>query len=465
MFVEKCVAIPELHCALTLLGPLALYATIVTRIRESFTSFDEMRAGIEPFIREIFEANCDASHSAEVMVIGWSKQTSSPDAFRILLHEPEEIKKRHGPNVPPPFEIASIDMMLFNPCPSEAELQESRLPFSPRRMPDVEFEQLNPAVDLLHLMEVQRRQTFSGVHTVGGYALLTGIDRHGVTQRRIQGWPEDKVGELIKPLPINWANWRVEREALHDRRERREINLTNQMVGEVTLRCTSTPSPPGVPKTFDHVFTGSITGTSSGTISMTTALTNDIIVLLVHCENTGSTQTVSSVTSSGLTWALRKRISFNNTNDSLQQNMEVWWAYSSAALTSSVITVTLSGTTDRAALMAFGVNGCNSFAAPFDTNASLPASATNPTASVVTPQATISTDGSNPFVFGFYGGTVFVPNLGSGYSPIAVFTNHNSNARAEFQNFTSVQSFASAGFTTALGVGGTDWGVIVDVLL
>jgi hypothetical protein len=42
--------------------------------------------------------------------------------------------------------------------------------------------------------------------------LLTSIDERGVTQRRIQEWPEDEIGELIKPLPIDWVKWRAARD-------------------------------------------------------------------------------------------------------------------------------------------------------------------------------------------------------------------------------------------------------------
>jgi hypothetical protein len=43
---------------------------------------------------------------------------------------------------------------------------------------------------------------------------LTSIDASGVSQRRLHTWKEDKVGEMIKPLPIDWVAWRAERDGL-----------------------------------------------------------------------------------------------------------------------------------------------------------------------------------------------------------------------------------------------------------
>ena len=42
------------------------------------------------------------------------------------------------------------------------------------------------------------------MHYVGGNALLTTIDKTGMTQRVVHRWTEDHVGEVIKPKAIDW---------------------------------------------------------------------------------------------------------------------------------------------------------------------------------------------------------------------------------------------------------------------
>jgi hypothetical protein len=224
MFQDKCDPIPELHCALLTFGPLNWSDIIVTGIRgRGFNSFDEMKANIEPLMRELFEANCDdvtthaSGNATQGMFVGWSKQRQAPDAFVILLYDTNNPPKHFRPGTAaarPPFKIEQIDALTHTPCPTAAELLEARVPFSLVAMTENDLEQLKPEIDLLHLLEVQRhmkpRQEY---RIVGGYAHLTRVDRHGVTQRRIHEWPEDKVGELIKPLPIDWVSWRAERES------------------------------------------------------------------------------------------------------------------------------------------------------------------------------------------------------------------------------------------------------------
>jgi hypothetical protein len=214
-FRDKCQAIPELQCAFTTIGSTKWSDIILAAVCENFASFDEIKAGIEPLMRDIFEAHRNEAtwpgNEGIVYFIGWSKALAKPEALTVMFHDVDEIKKRFGPNVPPPFKIDFIDVMTHTPCPTAAELEEARLPFSLKSMTLSARDELTP-LDLLHLMEVQRRVT-RGNHIVGGWATLTSIDASGVSQRRLHTWKEDKVGEMIKPLPIDWVAWRAERDA------------------------------------------------------------------------------------------------------------------------------------------------------------------------------------------------------------------------------------------------------------
>jgi hypothetical protein len=69
----------------------------------------------------------------------------------------------------------------------------------------------HPEIDLLHLVEVQRHEQIEGAYWVGGKAVLTSIDRRGITQRVLHHWPEDEIGKPIAPLPIDWRAWRASR--------------------------------------------------------------------------------------------------------------------------------------------------------------------------------------------------------------------------------------------------------------
>ena len=46
------------------------------------------------------------------------------------------------------------------------------------------------------------------VHLVGGACELGVVTRRGAEVRTVLTWPQDRVGELIKPAPVDWNEWR-----------------------------------------------------------------------------------------------------------------------------------------------------------------------------------------------------------------------------------------------------------------
>lgn len=108
---------------------------------------------------------------------------------------------------------------------------------------------------------------------------------------------------------------------------------------------------------IDGSAVNTFSGASSGTVTLTTANTNDVIVVAVAARNNGSAaKTVSNVTASGLTFTPRQTYA---PSDDTSSDIEYWYAIASAALTSKVITVTMSGITAEVLLQAFGINGAN----------------------------------------------------------------------------------------------------------
>src|SRR5258708_20690434 len=93
-------------------------------------------------------------------------------------------------------------------------------------------------------------------------------------------------------------------------------------------------------KTIDGTAGNQFSATNTGTITLTTTLTNNVIILVYYHEsNTHGAQTISSVTSTHLTWT--RRSFFNPTVGSNPWDFEIWWAPATAALTAEVITIAL----------------------------------------------------------------------------------------------------------------------------
>jgi hypothetical protein len=95
--------------------------------------------------------------------------------------------------------------------------------------------------------------------------------------------------------------------------------------------------------------------------------------------------------------------------------LEVWEAPSTGALTAKVITVTMTGNVDDAAISCFAINGNFSLASPFDPNGSLPNSGSGVT-------RTYSTNNSNDLAICAFGqsdgGLTAWPGLPSGFTQI-----------------------------------------------
>lgn len=209
---------------------------------------------------------------------------------------------------------------------------------------------------------------------------------------------------------------------------------------------------------------------NTATVALTTSLTNDIIVVMAFSQkNATPHRTVSGITdTAGLTWTKRSAIAQDSAVGQFITcfiDAEVWWAYSSGALTGDTITVTYSGATDAGVLIAFGVNSSGtafSASSPWDTNGSLPA--TNFTAGVVTPSATVSTTAANTLLFAVSAGNqIYGGTAASGYTEIDFNTDFGGSGAgesAQYQVFASAQS----GITVNGGEAATSPLFIVDAL-
>lgn len=110
-------------------------------------------------------------------------------------------------------------------------------------------------------------------------------------------------------------------------------------------------------------------GTSKALPALTTAVANDLIVVFVAVSQNATVPTVTSVSSSHLTF--NKRANHQHPSGSPNTQTEIWTARASGTLASEVITVSLSGAPDCWVIAAQAFQ--NVVTANFDPNASLPA--------------------------------------------------------------------------------------------
>ena len=214
----KCIALPTLHAAVSSTGPAGLGAFIGHALTLRCDSFDDViRRGEEllPAIVEEYREYRD-DLCATLYVIGWSQDQRRPGAFSMDVWSDgsaraAQVLENSANKRPERFKFTE-QVLAGTPIPGPDLLAAAGF-----RVPD-DLDVMDPANDLLHLLEIQRHEQIEDRFWVGGKAVLTTVDGDGIGQRVIHHWREDQVGELISPLPIDWSRWRRRETAVVDAR-------------------------------------------------------------------------------------------------------------------------------------------------------------------------------------------------------------------------------------------------------
>ena len=191
---------------------------------------------------------------------------------------------------------------------------------------------------------------------------------------------------------------------------------------------------------------------STANVSFSTGADSAVIVVCVFVENNGgAAPAVSSITSTGLSFASRKIVSTPTGGRS-----EVWWAYAPTKLASQTITINLASSTDAFECSVFSVLNCLQVTSPWDTNASLPASDSHGNSSWTPSVSSITTDFANDMLLMMVGADA---NFAAGTTIPSGFTSINKNAAGflefadiatAYQNVTATQSSATFTWGSAL---------------
>ncbi len=207
---------------------------------------------------------------------------------------------------------------------------------------------------------------------------------------------------------------------------------------------------------LDGSATAYSTNTSYITISLSTTKPNDVIIVSAFVYN----GTVSSISdTANLSWKFRAHAVISNTFD-----LEEWYAISPNALSSDSIQVNYSGGGGSNVGIAYGISGANT-AAPFDSNSTLPATATSTVSSSVA-KAAISTSNANDFIIGTVAtqpsGNITI-TAGSGFTEIAEASPLDNYIFSEYQIVTATQSNFSVSVNFSPST--TGWEFIADAIV
>jgi hypothetical protein len=204
---EKSFPITGMRAAVAATGDVKTAYFFKVAIENEFSRFDDVVAAGSEFFVHAFKAFahrfCGGNAVSNVALIGWSESENRPFAFGVDLVEGS------GQWISSRASNSSIGVLqelpiLAVPSPSLEEIKAAQYPLG------IAGDHVRPEDKLLHLMEIQRRIPMDdGKIYVGGQAVLTTVNADGVTQRVLHRWEEDKVGEPIKPRPVDWEACRT----------------------------------------------------------------------------------------------------------------------------------------------------------------------------------------------------------------------------------------------------------------
>ena len=208
--LKKAVAMPALHAVVACAGPSDLGAFYGKCLPTLVSSFDELVDRADDLLPRIFNQFTDYLRGGDacstLYLIGWHRETDQPGCYAIDMWSEggaqiERVRgnANAGQSDGVPRLVAQDACGTPMPAPAAASAAGFRLP--------ADNEDINPEIDLLHLLEIGRQERIQGAHWVGGNAMLTTLTRDKIDQRIIHTWDEDVVDAVLAPRPVNWKSW------------------------------------------------------------------------------------------------------------------------------------------------------------------------------------------------------------------------------------------------------------------
>lgn len=210
--LNKAHLLKGMRAALSATGPAELGRFIAEHVEREFTSFDDLAANGSDRIKQLFREYVDTYRNGDAVsslsLIGWHEKVNRPAAYGIDLETKGakadwvSANNQHPDGFGVVSELTEVPVSSM-PCPT---LEIAKVAGYDLTATDDDAK--DPAIDLLHLLEIQRRMLIEGVSYVGGLATLTSIDATSVTQRVVHVWENDKPGVKIEPEQIDWKAFR-----------------------------------------------------------------------------------------------------------------------------------------------------------------------------------------------------------------------------------------------------------------
>jgi hypothetical protein len=206
---------------------------------------------------------------------------------------------------------------------------------------------------------------------------------------------------------------------------------------------------------------------TSFTITAATSKTNDVLVLWIVTYISGNSISVSSIGDSqgAVTWQGSARVAYASCSHKEETTQTEWYGVAASALSSDIVTITLSGTPTAASAEEFAVSGAST-SSPFDPNPILPATNKCSTSSGIPTVSTLSTSNANDLVFALYGGygttTEAAGTIASAAGTmLPAYAGSSESLAGEYAVLSATQTSQTCSFGTSTQY----WGIVCDAVM
>ena len=194
-FGPKVVTFPHMPAVISVGGTAGLLFQVGQQIEKRAATFDELVSGdaVTASVANLRERGWIEDDSGMVIIVaGWSAARRKPEFYL------------WRPGFPPRLEMWIAPMLIAPNVPIDVRTAAGVVLRSDMDGPPM----WRAFVDL---MELQRRlpEPYS---RVGGCVQLTTVTADGISQKILHRW-NDRIGDLIKPEPIDWQARRMNRKA------------------------------------------------------------------------------------------------------------------------------------------------------------------------------------------------------------------------------------------------------------
>lgn len=204
-FSTKVTTIPHFPAIITSLGNAASHVLFGNALGKRYASFDEMIQYAESELPGM-HASFNLPNGADVVIAGISEARGAEAyLFRTEdvvppMNSREEMEASELYDIP--FKFVKLPNVVESPvCPPEMSIAAG-------------YEGIDPNADeacviwsIRKLMTMQRHIALPPGISIGGFAQVATVTAEGITQRIIERWSADMLGNATQPAPISWDVW------------------------------------------------------------------------------------------------------------------------------------------------------------------------------------------------------------------------------------------------------------------